>query len=294
MKPFVIFKLSITLLVIFFLFLFSCKKDNKATQPAYKISYSGTFFTPGDNITFTSTAPAGSSLSWSFGDGASSTDVTPSHAYSKSGEYIITLVVNKTITVTDSIGITIIPIKQYTFSYSQDSLIVGKEVKFFSTAPAGVSMLWHFGDNTNSTDPTPVHIYSASGTYIVSLVVDGDYSHTISGTLHISPYPTMTNQLQGSKLWHHNYYGHFNSGNDIIYNTYADTTFSINYIDDFTVSIGTDQLTYSNSTGDTLLFYRGKRVLSHNLNTGAIRYMQNTLPNVGHSLAYYCDNFYTP
>jgi PKD repeat protein len=38
--------------------------------------------------------------------------------------------------------------------------------------------LWHFGDGATSTDENPLHIYTAPGTYTVSLTVNSLYDAT--------------------------------------------------------------------------------------------------------------------
>lgn len=51
------------------------------------------------------------------------------------------------------------------------------------------SYLWDFGDNTTSTDPSPVHTYTSTGQFTVRLVVSNDFG---SDTLVKSNYVTVT------------------------------------------------------------------------------------------------------
>jgi PKD repeat protein len=55
-----------------------------------------------------------------------------------------------------------------------------------STNATGYS--WSFGDNTTSTEASPTHIYSAAGTYTITLTATGDGgSNTVSTTIQVSP-----------------------------------------------------------------------------------------------------------
>lgn len=59
----------------------------------FTFTYSG-IPSAGIALTFTSTAPAGSKLSWSFGDGSASTDFAPTHTFAANGTYKVSFVVN--------------------------------------------------------------------------------------------------------------------------------------------------------------------------------------------------------
>ncbi|PKG31079.1 PKD domain-containing protein, partial [Methanoregula sp.] len=62
------------------------------------------------------------------------------------------------------------------FSASPQSGDVGTPVNFTDlTTPAADHWRWDFGDGSNSTDQNPVHVYSSTGTYQVSLTVNTPY-----------------------------------------------------------------------------------------------------------------------
>jgi PKD domain/Invasin, domain 3 len=59
-----------------------------------------------------------------------------------------------------------------------------------STPPTGLTFSWQFGDGTTSTDPSPTHTYSASGTYSVILTATNPttgQSNTISKPVKVPP-----------------------------------------------------------------------------------------------------------
>lgn len=71
---------------------FSCKKDK--VQPAVDVIY--TVKVDGLTATFTNQTKGVSTYKWNFGDGATSTEANPVHAYSVKGKYVPTLYVSTT------------------------------------------------------------------------------------------------------------------------------------------------------------------------------------------------------
>lgn len=46
-------------------------------------------------------------------------------------------------------------------------------VQFYDASNYATSWLWDFGDGTTSTEQNPLHLYTAAGTYSVTLTVNG-------------------------------------------------------------------------------------------------------------------------
>lgn len=115
---------------------------------------------------------------WDFGDGNISTQQNPSHTYTASGTYNISL------KVTNSFGCSKVRIFPAYIDVAQQS-----SVSFTNTTPANCvapinvsfqsqctgagpfSYLWDFGDGGASTLQNPVHAYSGAGLYTVTLIV---------------------------------------------------------------------------------------------------------------------------
>jgi PKD repeat protein len=135
--------------------------------------------------TFTdqSSDPDGSiaSRQWDFGDGATSTERSPSHTYAESGTY------NVRITVTDNDGATDAASNQVRptappanrppeaeFTVSCTELTCSFTDR--SSDPDGsiLSRTWDFGDGATSTEPNPSHTYAAAGSFTVVLTVTDD------------------------------------------------------------------------------------------------------------------------
>jgi gliding motility-associated-like protein len=131
------------------------------------------------NFTDQSTAGNGTitSWQWDFGDGASSNIASPSHIYTASGNY------NVTLRLTNSFGcIKVLAKPQYIKTSS------GVHADFSNTSPAGctlpvainfqnlsagtgiLSYQWSFGDGATSVLTNPSHSYTASGIYTVRLI----------------------------------------------------------------------------------------------------------------------------
>ena len=113
---------------------------------------------------------------WYFGDGATDTLASPSHTYTSSGNYTVSLVVLNACGDSDSVLTQIQvcpkPTASWTFTVIQSSPL-GMQVQFDASSSVGaVSYFWDFGDgNTNSTSGFPLHTYATPGFfYVVTLI----------------------------------------------------------------------------------------------------------------------------
>ena len=175
------------------------------TYPSYLL------LTVNQTISFTDTSTDldGSIVSWlwDFGEGTGSTLQNPTHAYSATGTYTVTLTVtdNDGLTDSESKGITIQefftirvpPTADFTYP-SYLLLTVNQTISFTDTSTdldgSIVSWLWDFGEGTGSTLQNPTHAYSATGTYTVTLTVtdndgltDSESKGITIGTISLIP-----------------------------------------------------------------------------------------------------------
>ena len=135
-------------------------------------------------VTFISTAattPLGDPTPiylWDFGDGETSTLVSPTHIYPTAGVYSVALAVENaagrhTLTRTGYISVNPVSV-QADFTAWPTRGAVPMTVDFTNTSTGDyVTSLWDFGDGSTSTDQNPSHTYPLSGTYPVSLTVSG-------------------------------------------------------------------------------------------------------------------------
>lgn len=126
---------------------------------------------------------------WDFGDGTTSTAITPSKSYAAPGIYTVTLTVtgpDGTDTTTETI--TVAGDIQAAITAPAGTVEPGTPATFSSgnsTSDLGItSYLWDFGDGTTSTAANPSHTYTTAGNYTVTLTVTGpDGTSTVTQTV---------------------------------------------------------------------------------------------------------------
>ena len=129
---------------------------------------------------FNNTSIAGQTYLWDFGDGSTSTDMTPApHLYPNPGPYTITLTVtdpntcNKVDTYT--MGITLQAKPQAAFTFAPAPPVANTPTVFTSGSSAdAVKFQWLFGDGESTikfTADTVVHQYNRTDTFQACLVV---------------------------------------------------------------------------------------------------------------------------
>ena len=131
------------------------------------------------NAVFSNTSLAGQTFQWDFGDGGTSTALSPTHTYGVAGTYTVTLVANdpNTCNQTDTIRKTIIvynnPVAD--FSYAPNPPIVNTAITFNNlSSPDAILFQWTFGDGDSlrTTSRLPIqHLYNTTGTFNACLTV---------------------------------------------------------------------------------------------------------------------------
>lgn len=112
---------------------------------------------------------------WDFGNGATSSAAAPTYTFTNSGVYQVQLIVTNTFGCADTIvkSVTVRPSPVANGTISSTSGCSPLTVNFTDGSSNAVSWLWDFGDGNTDTTANPSHVYTASGTYQVSLVVTG-------------------------------------------------------------------------------------------------------------------------
>ena len=119
------------------------------------------------------------SWSWNFGDGATSTDQSPSHTYVVKGIYTVTLTAMNNNGIDSErkenyITVGVVPVADFITEipvYQQGTRV--QYVRFIDTSKGNpTSWSWDFGDGQSSTEQNPpLHFYNKVGSYTVSLTV---------------------------------------------------------------------------------------------------------------------------
>ena len=110
---------------------------------------------------------------WDFGDGTNSTDQSPIHTYSSVGTYNVSLNAtnvggSNVSTQLSYITAAVSPVANFSANVTSGAVPLSVNFTDISTNTP-TSWFWDFGDGTNSTDQSPIHVYSSAGTYNVSL-----------------------------------------------------------------------------------------------------------------------------
>ena len=141
-------------------------------------------------ISFANQSTNGNSYKWYFGDGDSSTEVSPSHVYSQEGKYSVTLITYTGTGCTDTLVMPDYVQLGPPEIVSINPLPVGgcaplviNPTAVVNTPEAISSYHWNFGDGTTSNQASPAHQYNNTGVYDVTLTITTTTGCTDSFTL---------------------------------------------------------------------------------------------------------------
>lgn len=139
-------------------------------MPISNYSYSGTTDLT-RSFTYTGTTTGIDSVKWTFGDGTTSSSMSPIHTYTGSGTYTTCVRVYSSCgndmrckEVTVSCAAT--PIASFR---DDDSLV--HSFTYTGTIAGYDSVVWDFGDGTTDTGFSPIHTYAVADTYYVCATV---------------------------------------------------------------------------------------------------------------------------
>lgn len=123
--------------------------------------------------------PAGSVYSWDFGDGGTSSDTVPTYEYETAGTYIVSLLItspnNCSVSSDTATTVFVRPLPEPDCSANPTIANLQNPVINFQTGSFS-SYLWDFGDGDTSSGQNPVHEYSDSGYFTVTVFVTNQYA----------------------------------------------------------------------------------------------------------------------
>ncbi len=151
-----------------------------ALPPVAGFSASNSTICSGQSVTFQNTPTYNpTSYLWTFEGGtpATSMEANPTVLFNQSGTYDVTLLVSNAngsnqATLQNFVTVNATPILN--LQHVNDGLTV----YFSSNVLNGSNIVWNFGDGQTSTQANPTHVYTAEGTYLVSLTANNSCGPT--------------------------------------------------------------------------------------------------------------------
>lgn len=126
-------------------------------------------------VIFNNNTTGASGYTWNFGDG-SAPEITNNnqsavpHTYTIAGTFTVTIdITNGCSDTTVFRQVTVFPRPVARFEPQSNSYCVGDTVKVNNTSVNATNYRWFWGDGSNSSDSTPVHVYRAAGSYSIFL-----------------------------------------------------------------------------------------------------------------------------
>ena len=146
----------------------------------------------GDPMIFTNTSTGSEPIDflWDFGDGVTSTLVNPTHTYTVSGSFTVTLTATNFFG-SDSLSQAVEVLEPIppTAEFESNSPIFLGETAVFTNTSTGSGVLtfeWDFGDGVTSTLENPTHLYLQVGVFDVTLTVTSPFgSDTVTHTFEV-------------------------------------------------------------------------------------------------------------
>jgi gliding motility-associated-like protein len=157
--------------------------------PVAGFSASATTSCASDTVAFTDLSTPSGAVNewlWDFGDGTTSDEQNPKHAFKKTGPLTVSLTAynNRCPSPASTQTITINPpIADFDYTVSCPNQVNFTDKSITDPAFGAITYTWDFGDGSPASNALPPfsHTYAGPGTYIVKLtIVNGTCSHTIS------------------------------------------------------------------------------------------------------------------
>jgi gliding motility-associated-like protein len=151
---------------------------------------------PGEEMSFYSgTSNPQWQYSWDFGDGGTSSQAMPEHAYTASGQFPVSVTVTDangcTSTAANGMVVTVNPQAVAQFSASSEiESILDPEFAFYNESQDASTYQWSFGDGATSTQFNVQHTYAEFGNYTVTLYANNSYNCPDSTEMPITVEPS--------------------------------------------------------------------------------------------------------
>jgi gliding motility-associated-like protein len=169
-----------------------------ATKPVAQFSTADTNICVGQTVQmYNNSGGASFTCLWHWGDGTTSTQLTPSHTYTTAGTYTVKLVVTDMYGCTDSnTKIAYVKVNSPTINFTMSDTVANCPplvVNFTNTSTGVSTYAWSFGNGGQSSLANPSALYTYPGVYNVKLIGTTNAGCKDSVTKHVTIYgPTGT------------------------------------------------------------------------------------------------------
>ncbi len=141
-----------------------------STKVCNTVNFAGQAFTSRDAI---------ATWQWSFGNGAVANTQNTSYVYPATGTFTVKLIATDVNGCKDSISLPIqVTASSLDYTYVQNACDLTK-IQFTSAGANTTNPRWSFGDGATANSSSPLHIYTAPGTYLVTYTADNPCNDTI-------------------------------------------------------------------------------------------------------------------
>lgn len=158
-------------------------------------------FTTGNSCVFVENTPLPTIIdntltyAWNFGDGYTSSLITPQHAYGSAGTYVVSLDLSNANGCSSHSEIPVTVYSAPTASFNNTTACFGNATQFYSNASGtGLTYSWNFGDLNQASVMNPSHTYGSAGSYPVQQIVTdlNGCSDTVVQNILINTLPSIT------------------------------------------------------------------------------------------------------
>jgi gliding motility-associated-like protein len=168
----------------------------------------------GDSVFFTNLSTTDidtvTSYSWNFGDGSSSSDISPAHYFITGGNFNVSLTMNTSLGCTKTVSKPLVNHPYPVPAFTVQNVCNGVAAQFNNTSTISLGNItsnnWDFGDASTSQSVAPSHLYADTGNYTVQLITVSDFgcADTVTNTVRVYEQPdadwNVTNECQGIQM----------------------------------------------------------------------------------------------
>ncbi|HXW67262.1 MAG TPA: PKD domain-containing protein [Thermoplasmata archaeon] len=165
-----------------------------SAPPVVRASASRSVIDAGQTVSFTGDVSAGAGPNapdWSFGDGGSSSVLSPTHTFHQAGIYSVNLTISDLVgeSGTAATAVYVNPSPAVSITVGPASPTAGSAAEFVATVSGGTAPFtytWSLGDGATASSMSVAHSYASSGSYAVTVTVVDAAGESVHANLTVS------------------------------------------------------------------------------------------------------------